>query len=140
MSLPLYWGGIRIAKEADCPIIPVCLEYYNTNVYVKFGSPVYVSAEDDNTVKINELEKAFSTLKWEIWEQFPKVKRTTLDIDWEQEVKRRIEAYPELDYDYEKSVIRKLYTEPEEVFAFADNLIPNRNNLFLLKSLYHTVN
>lgn len=134
LSLPLYWGGIRIAKEADCPIIPVCLEYYNTNVYVKFGNPVYVLADDDNTVKINELEDSFSTLKWEIWEQFPIVKRATFMLDWKQEVKRRIEAYSKLDYEYEKTVIRKLYTEPEEVFAFLRDLRPCRENAFLLKS------
>lgn len=36
--LPMYWGGIDIVRETECPIVPVCMEYYGKKVYVRFGS------------------------------------------------------------------------------------------------------
>lgn len=108
-ALPLYWGGVRIAQEAGYPIIPVCFEYSGASIYVKFGQPINVGKEDDRLNKFDELTDAFSTLKWEIWEQFPIEKRATFDMDWDKEVKRRLDAYPLLDYEKEKRVIRKSF-------------------------------
>ena len=55
-----------------------------------------------------KLRDIMATLKWEIWNEFPVVKRNyMLSANWEQEVKRRIAEYPKLDYEYEKSCIRR---------------------------------
>lgn len=52
--------------------------------------------------------------------------------------------YSEMGYTLE-DIIATRYKDkrnlsPKEAFAFVDNLIPNRNNLFLFKSLYHIIN
>lgn len=107
------------------------MEYFGKKVYVKFGHPITVQLEHDKQKKFEELTEAFSTLKWEIWERFPVMKRASIDVDWKQEVRKRLAAYPKLDYAYEKSVIRKPYTEPEEAFDFLHRLKPRRENAFL---------
>lgn len=129
--LPMYWGGIDIARKTKCPIVPVCMEYYGKRVYVKFGNPITVQPEHDKQKKFEELTEAFATLKWEIWEQFPIIKHGSNDVDWNLEVRKRLAAYPKLNYEYEKSIIRKPYTEPEEAFAFLHHLKPRRENAFL---------
>lgn len=129
--LPMYWGGVNIARGTKCPIVPVCIEYYGKNACVRFGSPITVQANDDKQIKFEELTEAFSTLKWEIWERFPTVRRETLDVDWEQEVKKRLAAYPKLDYQYERSVIRKPYTEPRQVIHDLRKVVPSRASAFL---------
>jgi 1-acyl-sn-glycerol-3-phosphate acyltransferase len=106
--LPLYWGCIDIAKEAHCPIVPLVLEYKGDDVYVKFGTPLTVEAEDDKLKKINELTDVLATLKWEIWESFPTEHRTDFyGNEWEEEKQKRIAEYPKLDYEYEKSCVRQ---------------------------------
>lgn len=107
--LPLYWGIIDIAREAACPIIPLVLEYRENDCYVKFGTPVYVAKEDNKQTKIDELSDKMASLRWDIWEKFPVVSRTSVDQkEWEREVRKRIAEYPKLDYEYEKSCVRKV--------------------------------
>ncbi|MBE5965282.1 MAG: 1-acyl-sn-glycerol-3-phosphate acyltransferase [Lachnospira sp.] len=106
--LPLYWGCIELARQSKCPILPVALEYINDEVYIKFGQTMYVTKEDDKSEKIEELEDAFATLKYDIWSQFPVIHRENgMKEEWDKEVLRRVTEYPKLDYEYEMSCIRK---------------------------------
>jgi len=105
--LPLYWGIIDIAKASERPIIPIILEYSVKYCYVAFGKPMYIMHGDDKGIKIEELNEQFSTLKWNIWEEYHDVGYDTVQ-EWEAEVQKRITEYPKLDYEYEKSVVRKV--------------------------------
>lgn len=107
--LPLYWGLIDIAKETGIPIIPLVLEYKGFDCYAKWGEPVYVDLADNKQGKINELSDKMATLKWDIWEMFPKVSRVDIDEnEWNKEIERRLMEYPCLDYEYEKSCVLKV--------------------------------
>lgn len=107
------------------------LKYYSNDIlHAKFGYPITIQSEHDKQKKFEELTEAFSTLKWEIWEQFPIMKRGAINVDWNLEVRKRLAAYPKLDYEYETSVMRKPYTEPEEAFAFLHHLKPENAFLF----------
>lgn len=53
--LPMYWGGIDIARKTKRPIVPVCMEYYGKRVYVKFEHPITVQSEHDKQKKFEEL-------------------------------------------------------------------------------------
>lgn len=78
------------------------------------------------------------TLRWEIWESLPRCSRADIaDDEWEKEVAARVAAYPPLDFAYEQSCIRreKGITTPEDAFSHLDNLIPCRENAFLLRKL-----
>lgn len=106
--LPLYAGIIKLAAEGKVPVIPLILEYKEKTCYIRFGELFRVREDDDIYAKVLELRDIMATLKWEIWNEFPVVKRNyILSANWEQEVKRRIAEYPKLDYEYEKSCIRR---------------------------------
>lgn len=106
-TLPLYWGIIDIARKAKVPILPVVLEYKGIDCYVKFGTPIYVGEKDSKQDKINVLADSMATMKWDIWEMFPRVSRADIDEEeWNREVQKRIMEYSPLDYEYEKSCVR----------------------------------
>lgn len=105
--LPLYWGVVDIARETKCPIIPLVLEYKEKDCYVKWGNLIYVTERDIKQNKIRELSDEMATLKWNIWEMFPRVLRKEIgETEWEKEKEQRLAEYPKLDYEYEKSIIR----------------------------------
>ena len=105
--LPMYWGCIDIARYANVPIVPFVLEFKGKDCYVKFGMPIYVREADEKSRKFEELSETMATLKWEIWEQFPTMKREEVDLsEWDSEKTARIEKYPKLDYKYEMSCVR----------------------------------
>lgn len=106
--LPMYWGIVELSRQSGCPIVPLVLEFRENACWAKFGQAIYVRPEDQKRERFALLEEEMATIKWELWEQFPMVSRSSLDMDeWEQEVQRRIAAYPKLDYEYEKSCVRR---------------------------------
>lgn len=107
--LPMYWGVIDLAKQSGCPIIPLVLEFRGNGCYAKFGEPIYCLPEDEKKDRFAELEEAMATIKWEIWESFPVVKRDSINADeWSTEVRKRLLEYPILNYGYEKQFIREM--------------------------------
>ncbi len=76
--LPLYWGIVGLAARTGIPIVPIVLEYREKSCYVKFGQALTVRGQDNKQDKINALEDALATLKWDIWERFPAVHRKEL--------------------------------------------------------------
>lgn len=84
--------------------------------------------------KFEELSAAFSTLKYETFARCCKCARESVSEEaWNARVTGIVKAYPRLDIEYEKSVIRKTHTAPEEAFAHLSQLIPSRENAFLLR-------
>ena len=105
LLLPMYWGCIEMAKQSGVPIVPLILEYKETDCYAKFGNPIYVQGTDDKSIKFEELKEIMATLKWEIWELFPMTARQSLDLEeWDKEKASRIVAYPKLNYEYERQI------------------------------------
>lgn len=106
--LPMYWGCIDLARQSGVPIIPLVLEFRDLDCYAKFGEPIWVQNADDKAAKFEELKEIMATLKWELWELFPMVKRTEIDFTaWDREKASRIAAYPKLNYEYEKQCVRQ---------------------------------
>ncbi|MCM1027154.1 MAG: hypothetical protein NC432_12010 [Roseburia sp.] len=55
-----------------------------------------------------QLSDEMTTLKWDIWEQFPRQSRKAFDgTEWEKEKWRRLAECPKVDYEYERSIILK---------------------------------
>ena len=105
--LPLYSGIVDLAKATGVPIIPIVAEYHQECCYVKFGQPLYMDKRIDKQQGIDLVSDSMSTLKWDIWEIFPVVKRAKQsEMEFEEMVQKRIKEYPKLDVEYEKSVIR----------------------------------
>lgn len=135
--MPMSWGIIDLSAKSGRPIIPIALEYRKKDCYIKFGNPFFCTPEDNKLERINALRDTMAALRWDIWESLPKYRRADIPNDeWEKEVAARVTAYPPLDFDYEQSCIRKEknVTSPDEAFAHLRNLIPCRENAFLLKN------
>lgn len=116
------------------PIVPMCLEYIDRDIVVSFGAPITVGDKDGKQEKFEELSAAFSTLKYETFARCCKCARESVSEEaWNACVTGIVKAYPRLDIEYEKSVIRKTHTAPEEAFAHLSQLIPSRENAFLLR-------
>ena len=106
--LPLYWGIIDIAKESRRPIIPLVLEYEKDKCYARFGSPIWIKANDDKKQKIDELRDQMATLKWDIWQKKPIIHREDFLFEtWKKELNYRLAEYPPLNEEYEKSIVRE---------------------------------
>lgn len=78
LHLPMNYGFLDIAKKANVPIVPVVSEYtYDTSndqgrikkIHISFCKPIYVSHNDDLSVKLNEYEEIISTRRYELIEE-----------------------------------------------------------------------
>ena len=95
LMLPLFSGVINIAQQTGCDIIPVAIEQYGNDFVVNIGSNFKVNEEflddADNKkyveTKKEQLRNIMATLKWEIIESRPMIKRTDLGDYGEEENK-----------------------------------------------------
>jgi len=112
-------GWVDVAKQANVPVVPLALEYYEytDNIcYGKFGKPVYINNNDDKIGKNEELEDVFATLKYDIWEQFPVQSRKDLNsLDWVMTMEKRKAEYPKLDDGFESQFVIGDQNSPENV-------------------------
>lgn len=78
LHLPMSFGFLEVAKKAGAPVVPVVTEFtYDTStdkekitkMHIRYGSPIYVSLEDDLNKKLEEYEAAISTMRWELIEE-----------------------------------------------------------------------
>lgn len=107
--LPLNWGVIDLARDAEVPIIPLVAEYTPELCVVKFGGLIYIDHDVDKSEAIQHLEDVMATLKWEIWETLPIEKRSErLKGEFDLEMQKRVAEYPKLNLEYEMSCIRKV--------------------------------
>lgn len=117
---PLRRGWVKVAKQANVPVIPLALEYYEytDNIcYAKFGDPVYIQPEDDIIEKNEEMEDTFASLKYEIWEEFPMRKRKLVnENEWKEIIKRRNAEYPKLNPQFENQFVIGYQNKPDYVF------------------------
>lgn len=88
LHLPMRHGFLDIARKANVPVVPVVHEYtYDTTgerikiakIHTRYGTPIYISPEDDIQEKLEEYEEAISTLKFELMEEKGLFRRDEVD-------------------------------------------------------------
>ena len=119
-------GWVDVAKQANVPVVPLALEYYEytDNIcYGKFGNPIYVNLEDDKVSRNEELEDVFATLKFDIWETFPVQSRKDMhSLEWNSILEKRKAEYPKLDGNFEERFIIGNNDSPENVLLSPEYL------------------
>ena len=144
-------GALRLAKETECPIIPVILHYdelTEKRCYSKKGEPFFISKDEDIFEKKSELLEIMITMYYELMEKYSSYKREdlekkqTLKEQWEDLKQELIKACDiastgyKLDLEDEKRIgkakVTKKITTNEEAFEHLEHLIPTKNNAFLL--------
>lgn len=139
IMLPLYWGVIDIAKSCNVPICPIVLDYASDVCFAKVGKIIKIDQYKDKSIEIKLLRDVMATLKWEIWESQPKLKRSEIDERYfENLLSQEVKEYPKIDLEYEHSVVLKQFTESEEAFLHLKALNPRKQNAFLFnKRLFY---
>lgn len=133
--MPMKWGIVDIARQADAQIIPAALDYdRELNVcQIKFGAPMAGKALENKAKAIRTLRDTMATLRWDfISQQRPLHQRASVE-QLQREMYRVIDEYPLLDWEYERSCIYQPYPSLDEVFAHLDRLTPCRENAFLFR-------
>lgn len=136
LMMPMKWGIIDIARQADAQIIPAALYYDRENMVcsVKFAKSMHDADFDDKTEAIRNLRDSIATMRWEFMTAQPVLKREGYDTALlREEMYRVIDEYPPLDWGYESSCIYQPYQSSEEAFAYLDKLILCRENGFLFR-------
>lgn len=133
LMMPIKWGIIDVARQADAQIIPIALHYDREKMicFVKFAKPMYGADFEDKAEAICNLRDSIATMRWEFMSKQPVLSRREHEIvSMQKEMNLVIDEYPPLDWEYEKSCI---YSPNPLVEIIPFGLVPKRENLFLFR-------
>lgn len=142
--LQCYWGIVDIAKMGNAIIIPVAAEQYDKNFKVNIGKNFdmnnYGEGNENKSTAISDLRDTLATLKWEIWESEPIIKRSQLKGDeWEIYKKERLEEWPYFTEKYIDGLIYrpKDVVQHDDVYEPIKKILPNKKNAFIYDKRLH---
>ena len=139
--MKMFVGTTRMAKEAGVPIIPIAIEQYGNDFYFNIGKDYVIPKDCDKSEQelTNELRDKLTTLKWEIMETQPMLKRGEIPDNYLPQFQDEIVERCNYGYGFSledalsESFHDKTISEPEDVFNFLDNIKLNQDNAFLAK-------
>lgn len=111
--LPFHNGVIKIAQKTGKPIVPVVMEYIETDdlcdkekdiitkCVFQVCKPIYVSFDDSISDKLEELREVMSTVTWNIWEEEGMKKREDFDFNYYQNHSNLKMKIPLFEYKYQ---------------------------------------
>lgn len=152
LCLPLFPGIIKMAHETGCDIVPVAIEQYGNDFIVNIGSNYRIGIDSHEMIKDEEIEQKkeelrdiLATLKWQIMETIPSVKRTDLGTYEEELENFQSEILNEwvnpktgIPY-YNLEIIKHRTFKPKNVSLAADvykyfkDIKLNKNNAFMFR-------
>lgn len=103
--MKLYMGTVEMAIRSGADIIPIAIEQYEKSFYVNIGKNISLDETSDLNKKrklSDDLRDTLCTLKWEIWEQFPITKRSSLPENMGQIFVEKIMSETANDYTIEE--------------------------------------
>lgn len=137
--LPCYWGIVEIAQKGNAIIVPIAAEQYGKhfefNVGKHFDMLDYGVSREEKSRAISDLRDTLAALKWEIWERHQENRENILPDEWDKYLNARFREWTYFSLDYVDTLIfrPKGITTYEEAFAHLDDLIPCKENAFLLR-------
>lgn len=136
--LPCYWGIVDVAKKSNAIVIPVAAEQYGKHFKINIGENIdinlYGNTKEEKLIAINQLRDILATLKWEIWESEPIIKRENIiGNEWDNYILDRFKEWPYFNDKYIERLIfkPKNVEEKDNVYGPVKKLTPNKNNAFL---------
>ena len=137
---PLYAGSVELAITCGAEIVPMGIERMGDTYFCVLGEPISYEGRSlaERYALTAELRDAMATLKWEIAEALPPLRREELSEktyeDFINGILSMNTAYSlTVDYIVQTQFHPKNITEPAQAFAHLDNLIPRRENAFLFR-------
>ena len=117
--MKLYTGAVEMAIRSGADIVPIAIEQYGKSFYVNIGKNISLDKSTDLNEKrklSDDLRDILCTLKWEIWEQFPIIPRSSLPENMRQIFVETIMSETANDYTIEE-IERDRFHEKLECFA-----------------------
>ena len=127
LILPMKWGIIDVAVQAEAQIVPTVLDYDREAMTcsVRFGVPMAPDSTTNRADAIGDLRDAMATLRWTAWAEKAPLPKEKIDrAKLKQAVHIALEEYPPIDWDFEQRIIFRPDPSPEEVFEPIDRLKP----------------
>lgn len=133
----LFPGAVEMARECGAEIVPFAIGRNGKTYYVNIGGAI--SVEKDNPADKYELTAALrdtlATLKWEIIETVPPLRRSEIPDDYGQKYLKEVMGTQVATY-YVQDVLNTRYKSPKQLdyadaFAHLKNLQPSLKNAFL---------
>ena len=103
--MKLYTGTIEMAIRSGADIVPIAIEQYEKSFYINIGKNISLDETSDLNKKrklSDDLRDTLCTLKWEISEQFPITKRSSLPENMGQIFVEKIMSETANDYTIEE--------------------------------------
>ena len=103
--MKLYTGAVEMAIRSGADIVPIAIEQYGKSFYVNIGKNISLDKSTDLNEKrklSDDLRDILCTLKWEIWEQFPIIPRSSLPENMRQIFVETIMSETANDYTIEE--------------------------------------
>ena len=136
--LPCYWGIVDIAQKSNAIVVPVAVEQYGKRFKINIGHNFDMQNYGTNSIAkakaISDLRDIMATLKYDIWESEPRLKRNELVGDeWDRYIKDRLAEWPYFSLEYIDGMIYKPknITTSEEAFKHLNTIRPTMQNAFL---------
>ena len=139
--MKIFNGTVRIAKETGAEIIPIAVGQYGKTFYFNIGKNYGISKDSETPVQelTNDLRDKLVTLKWDIIQSQPTLKRKELPEGYLQQFQSEIVNRCNYGYGFaledalRESFHDKNVVSEDEAFAFLERLDINQNNAFLAK-------
>lgn len=136
LVLPMRYGIIEVALEANVPIVPVALEYdlYNKIYYINIGKNFYANKYSNKIDAITVLRDTLATLKWEIFESLSLINRKDIDSNyWDNYTNILANEWHNVDFKREEKYIfnNELLYSTEIAFNHLQNITPSLQTAFL---------
>ncbi len=139
--MKIFNGTVRMAQETGAEIIPIAVEQYGKTFYFNIGQNYTISKNSEKSVQelTNDLRDKLVTLKWDIMQSQPKLKRQEIPNDYLHQFQKDIVGRCNYGYGFSledalrESFHDKTIATEEEVFSFLNNLEVNKDTAFLMK-------
>lgn len=136
LVLPMRYGIIEVALEANAPIVPIALEYDLDNkiYYINIGKNFYANKYSNKIDAITALRDALATLKWEILENLSLINRKDIDSNyWDNYTNILANEWHNVDFKCEEKYIfnNELLYSTEIAFNHLQNITPSLQTAFL---------
>lgn len=137
--MPLFTGTAEMAIRTGAQIVPIAIEQYGKHYYANIGENIQCDGMEWSQIQelTVHLRDVLCTLKWDIWEQFKPVSRSSLPSDAAEQFLEGIMCQTENGYTLDEIHRTRFHTKEEieqkDVYNHLDKLIPCSRNAFLFR-------
>ena len=137
----IFKGTASMAIKTNATIVPVAIEQYDNKFLVNIGKNIDSKDYSENEIdKLTDfLQDKLAELKYEIIEYNGITSRDSLDVALKDKWVDNIFAKADFSYklqDIYDTQYPDEYDKAEEVFSFIENLVPKKENAFLMRYKY----